>query len=424
MKLKEKIYLSMQNIKTHKKAVVLTSIITTILLFIIILAFTIMFMVNQTINNLIYDSLSARNYTLVSNYSFEKGDILKEYAKNIDHVLDIYDVNKESSIEVRVLPNQIINKNWTIELFGRSNSTLPKIVFGKNFQNENSNVAICPLRLLMTGVDDEYFISKKDYVDGKKLLGQTIIIEYDEYFYKSALGKGEIINQYQESFKVVGLYDNTTFMSDDICFVHYSDIKRITETQNGNLEEYNTPSQYVTFNIAIDSNTNLSYIKEQLNDFAKNNNIAIDLIATITPDTELISSVTTSVLVACTISLFLFLICFIIYTVKNIESRKREIGLYKAMGYKNKQIYDIVLIEQFIITTLSFIMAIILLFFCVIIFKLIAKNYFYILLKFSINMPFLYFVVIYILIIILTYFISLLDLRKISKVEATVIMND
>ena len=425
MKLKEKIYLSMQNIKTHRKLSFLTIFVTTLLLFLILLAFTIVTTVNYTVDIIINNSFLSNKYSLVSNYNVENKVFLKEYISKIDHVIEVYDDYEDGILSAKVLPSEILNENWEIELNGSSNLTLPTIIYGSNFDNDTVDVAVCPIRLLTTGMVNDYFVSKENYIDGKELLGKTITIEYDEYYFDSPIGKGKIVNNHKKNFRIIGLYDSSLLnISDNICFVHYEDMKKMLTIQNGNINDFNTPNSYTNFDIIIDNSKNLSYIKEQLNAFAKNNKVSIDLIASVSPDTEVIESITTSMTIFSIILVVLFIICFLVYIIKNVERRKKEIGLYKAMGYKNKQIYDIVLIEQCFIVTISFINAIILLLFGIFIFKIIASNYFYAFLKFSINIPFLYFLAIYILVIILTYFISLIALKKISKVEATIIMNE
>ncbi len=238
-----------------------------------------------------------------------------------------------------------------------------------NIKNGNKiigpNEAICPNKFYPYILED-YFI-KEDFLKGK-----------------DAIGKNFTINN--TAFTIVGTYDNSeAFATLNTCYVSKETFEKISANNSNNLIVRVSDSKYVTYvakeikNLGFDVTTNL-------NTFYSKNSKTIAIFITII-----------TILISCNI-IYNFIKKKIIYNLKNY-------GILKSCGYKNKTIFKIDLIENFLLITISFILSFIIF---IIIYTILLNN-----LKIldaelymgsmSYNIPILDFLATYLLIMIITF---------------------
>lgn len=218
-----------------------------------------------------------------------------------------------------------------------------------------------------------------DYIDGVSLIGKTITIKADEKFgysypYQFKIDWDGVLVGYDikelPSFpiklKVVGTYLNTatTLYYNDL-LVSESTLRTIDEMElkaagydmnddkNDTVYFYHTPSLHEHY-VVLDEYDNNSYVVNKLRELGyitSEDSTAL----WINPNTITISnilSVVGTLLVAATA--LLCAITVIQSSALALQNRRGELGLLKAIGYKNKDIFAFLTLEQLLLTLKGF----------------------------------------------------------------------
>ncbi len=175
---------------------------------------------------------------------------------NVNHVIDAYEGGYKEAFVESSFKNKRIDGNITL-LRGTS-KTLPDIIKGDGFNDENSGVAICPEKFIP--ISDLALASKKDIINANKIIGDTFFIKYYSY---NKEGKKIIKNdEYTKEFKIIGTYDNSKiFNENNSCYISSNDLKEIIEKQRIH-EKINNSNITVTnsINVVIDNTNNVNKV--------------------------------------------------------------------------------------------------------------------------------------------------------------------
>lgn len=151
--------------------------------------------------NIINMNPEFNSLTIYPNES-ENFEMVKEKIKNIPNIKLItksYAYDAWGSIN---LENNKSEDN-TIRLLVANNDTIPKIIKGENFSNNEEGSLICP-RYMFFSTDDNILnnTNKNDYNDMKKYLNKNITFKYHS-------NKGTI--KFEKEFKIIGIFDNPSY---------------------------------------------------------------------------------------------------------------------------------------------------------------------------------------------------------------------
>ena len=280
-------------------------------------------------------------------------DFSKIYDRFADdeRIIDIYDLEQSSGFE-------IINKE---EVFGEKteeeyyvylepyNKAIAPYLLAGDLIEDTQHVALMPKFYYPKLHSTTHYMKEEiEFLDGEDFIGKTLVIEFPIY---DANGKEEmvVIDTYTYDFKVIGVYDNIANLNDacDI-YVPVQDLNYINQKME---EESVGFAQIYNHNLAV-----------VVDDFKNVNDIINELLAIgyegklkarIGPIKEIMISITVIGFIISLVTLIFAVLNISISTLNHIKKRKNEIGLLKAIGYLNKNITTMVLVETLMIGMIS-----------------------------------------------------------------------
>lgn len=351
MRINDYIRLATKNISRRKRSVVVSVVLVSLsmLIFIIALSFTRCFLdsMERAINkNISYRSIAIMDYGGVS-----QEDMIEKISQipNIEKVVsqDRYEIGAD----IKKVENE--NVNGELILQGADKGIAPNITFGRNFYENEKGVCIIPEKFYPYDLYEDF--NKDKIIDGKNLVGQEIEIKYYAYDYTSHNRK--IYKEFKKKLQVIGTYDQDDSLNYyNCCYVSFDDIDDM-------LIDIEMNSKLNEDIIYVKNNGIVAIVNEAKNVEAALENInEVECRATIrsVANTELINVID---IVAFIISSFLIIIAIInisLSSIKSMMERKYEIGMLKAIGYKNRNIQGILFAENLLIGIISYIVTIIL----------------------------------------------------------------
>ena len=381
MDTKYNIIIAYNNILRRKKQVI-TNVALMILALIILLSTN--YLANA-MNNFVTDYILHSSHHKMLYASFPKSEKyieeqIYDYANNddrISEVIEAYNANvvKMLNVEELLKGTNINEKYCKIELIAGNQHISKLIVAGDYFDNDDTNVGVIPKYFYP---DDSYhmgmFRDNRDsmLLNGEDFIGKEITIQYDSSEVDDE-GTSKINGTYTYTFKVIGVYDNLKNMDEpNDVYISASDKAGIDKTIMSNIKGY-----------AENYDKTLLVI---INDYRDINQVMYDLES----NCDRVSAYPVSVLnnfqyIGIYISLIGKIMAIIILgiaasiisltTLNSIRKRMGEIGLLKAIGYKNKDIRKIMITESFLISCITIISGILIFIPLFIIMKLTIINY-------------------------------------------------
>lgn len=347
MRLSDYLYLASKNLSRRKKSVVINVflIMIAMLIFIVALSFTNHFLnaMNKAINqNISYRTIAVLDYDENSQ---------KELMDQISQINFVERVMTSEEYETRV---ELKELDGNISLIGADHEITPNIIAGRGILPGENGVCIIPEKFYPYNDLYQNFDPEK-IIDGKSLIDKKIKITYHSYDFSN--GVNTLNQTFEKELTVIGVYNQDENINDyNYCYASFEDVQAI----NKELEENTIYAENVIYFKAnsiytiVDEAKN---VEEVLNEIR---NLDCRAIIKSTANIELIDTIN---LVFLIIFIFLCIISIISITVSSIKSiseRKYEIGMQKAIGYKNKEIQKILLTENFLIGIFSYIPTLIL----------------------------------------------------------------
>lgn len=327
---------------TEKRNIILIIILTILL----IVIFSCLTLTNLVINvrNDTYHTLKYRTFILYG--ATDEIDKIKE----IEHIklitsnkfyLGLYHSVKEFDNELS--KGELVIKPLLVE-------DGIKIVKGEKIKN--SGESICPNNLyphdIYTNDSSKKVIYKELYLKGKDILGKEFTL------YSS---NTDYLNQ-AFNFKITGTYQNNQLEEPNICYIPVNDFDKLKEnysTTSISVDIYGnktiTPNYYKDLMIIIDSYENINEVINTLTDMGYGYDQAITF-------DEVYQKL--MIYVPLFIAIIIMIISInIIYSFlrKKTNYNRNTYGILKSIGYNNKTIYKLELLENIIIFFISFIIA-------------------------------------------------------------------
>ena len=346
MKLIDSFKLSILNIKRNKKVIMyitLLSLMTILSVGVLVFKNNVYKIIDTTKNNEIgyrtirvfnkdnnsIDDKTAFFEQLKSNTS----DILK-----IKHVQDAY-IGEEALLVVDTnLSNKYLDGKITV-LRGTEN-TLPKIIKGRKFSDNESGVIVCPEKFFPHSEAGQ--IKNNWIIDGNELLNKKIDVKYKEYNYDDINNILVVKKEYKKEFKVIGLYHTYERMNDNgTCYISPIDMNEMAAV------EYSwDTSAYISSSISVivDDVDNMEYVKNVL----INNGYELTGVEAYL-DYNVINTIITSITVAIVLILLIIMIISSSYLKKKLISEEKEIKILISLGFRKKDMITCFLIENLII---------------------------------------------------------------------------
>ena len=283
-----------------------------------------------------------------------------------DCVFDIKDVSDETELKSRIKKGDSASIT-ALSLIGDSKMN---VIFGNSLDESPTFSCIIPDRFypfqLPEGVEE--FTGSIDYLNGESLIGKTLRLSVNPYelVITQDIDLGHELIELSElniNLKIVGVYRETGYSNGypDTVFVS-NETGKLIEKQA--IENYHGKKQKIVkawlnspemhdYYIVVDKYENIDFVRKQLLNLDVDCNPTQEL--GINPSVLTVSdflSVVSIVLLLVTVAIAVIIIAYI--TFASLFNRKSEIGLMKAIGYKNKDIFGLLYIEQLLRTLYGF----------------------------------------------------------------------
>ena len=378
MRVKDYIFLAKSNLSRRKKSVFISCFLIVVSMLVLILSLSFTISMKSAMNKAILKNISYR--TIVINGK-SKEDIprIMEDVKSVSNVIKVVS-QKEYSYGSSNFYISGKEYNGSINLLGADKDIQPNIIAGREIEKNEKLVCIIPKEFYPYNSTEKY--QKDKVIDGESLIGKEIKINYNSYYYKPA--ESILKNTFSKTFTVIGVYDNEeSFSNNNDCYISFDDIYEIQETIENDSEIID---QIVVFPNSvyaiIDSSDNMKKAVEDIQ------NLGYNATPRSVANIDLINVINVVAILITVVILLIVVVNLVISSIKSINDRSYEIGMLKAIGYKDKNIQNIVFTENLIIGVLSYIITLIFAFILMLIakYKIVSGNRELVMMNININL--------------------------------------
>lgn len=300
----------------RSKNSILFMILVGFLLSLILILFNFDFSINEYLKNVKEKNIDWRS-VLVDTEDLNN----IEKFKSIDHVTQVTDINF-------FIYGFFIDKSQNITLYALNENELNNLEIVNGNKNVQGNNLICPKKF--------------------KTVGSTFSRNFKRIRYTASREK-EILDERDETFYISANYDSKKIMLDGVtCFTSLENLERIAR-----YTDYNEDVNYSlsTINIIVDNIKNIDYVKEELKKMGFDSYDKVEIDYNGLKNLEIIF-----IVVLCFMLIMVY-IAISLHLKRNIESKKKEILLYKSIGFANKNIFRIYGYEYLIVFVFSILFA-------------------------------------------------------------------
>jgi len=252
-------------------------------------------------------------------------EILSDIEKN-EHVSDVYQTPAELDVSEE---SGVLFSSYTLGYV--HNGFTPNIISGRLFKETETEVAIVP-HTLYDFNETEHKIKQ---IEGENLIGKTLLLS-DEC--------GNI-----HKARVIGTYDSSDpIFSGNEILIPQSDLLKYNDmVLNSSLQGEVSISSDKSYTILIDNSQNVDSVKEQLSGFCVVYQTDIGI------DADSYNTALCILLGMLAFFIVLIISGFFMFLKNNVSCRTYELALYRALGYKSKQIFYIIFTEHLLLGILS-----------------------------------------------------------------------
>lgn len=287
-------------------------------------------------------------------------------------LFDILDINSENET-LNINDKNIKDKKSTVYVCGLTEHEKKEVIAGESLEDSPEFSCIVP-SLFYPFEYDDIKPENLDYIDGTSLIGKTITVKgYNnnlEFLYNYNID-GALGNEWAEipspeyKLKIIGTYYCTPSKSgffQDIYVSRETGIKMMEmafESAGIDLSDdsmivnwWNNPSLH-NYVVIVDEIVNSSYVFNQVNSMGYS--IANSTNWTIHESTIIMANLFSTAGTLLIFALFILAVIMLVqFSITSFNERKSYIGLLKAVGYKNRQIFTCLCYEQFSLTLKAF----------------------------------------------------------------------
>ncbi len=416
MRILDYISFGLKNLIYYKKRTICNIIITFSIILIILITFT----ASNTIISFLEENI---NKNIEYRTMYVKYDVMEEslssVMKKLSKVKNVIKVIEQDKYQSYITIDKFkTNKtDGEINIIASDSNLLPSIVAGRNPNSNDKNYLICPTKFIAdSNLSTRTDLTKEDYIDGRKFLNKEITIKYYSYDYSKEIP--EVLNQYEEEFQLIGLYNTyDNYAKDNTCYTSFTNVAKINKNMSGNSEEY-TEEVYYHPIIIVNDSKNIDSVFEEIN------SMGYTPIKRMNIDSNLIGNIKLICLSILLIAIVISIICMITIILKNIKEQEQEIGLLKALGYTNKNISLSFLVESLIIGLISFFISILIYTILYFIISNLINNTNLIFTKIAINYSWYSVLISFIIIIIIPIISTFTWFKKIKNINIVNLINN
>lgn len=352
MKISDYIFLAKKNLSRRKGSVISITILITIAVIISILSFSFTTSLQNSMDKAINKNISYRTIAVMGAKEYTLEDEIKkiEEDENLSKVVDIKDY--EGYVNLLELADDFDSQ--MVCLMGTNKDLQPNVVKGRNFEDDEEKVCIIPDKLYTDYLSESY--DKDKYIDGKSLIGKEITVEYYAFDYSNGDTNPIKNKTFNEEYTVVGVYDpQESLIYGNVVFVNFSDLGRINQNVKDNtiLDPKVRYSSNTTVMAIVNDAENVDSSLKRIE------SLGYRAVVRSTIDTNIVLIVNIATDIVLVILASIILTNIVTSSIRAISERKYEIGIMKAIGYKNSNIQLIMLCENMIIGVRAYLIGLI-----------------------------------------------------------------
>lgn len=375
MKLRYILFLAKANCKGNRHSGLIVLLVA-----ILVISLTVISSISITLSNGMDEYRNDFRARTIEAYPDNKtfDEITLQTVRNIKHVesVDIEDEMRHQFFSIEnisdengtydSLQKQFDEKDTIIDVWSLIGGEKRRVVAGKNLEEAPTFSCIIP-QLFYPFDEDVYATDGLEYLDSESLIGKTLtLLPSGGYFsfdyFDGTDSKRAEIPSFEVKLTIVGVYYSSPTADGGPSTFYISEetgkelIKNAVDNSEGGKEEFesfiNHP-EYHNIHITVDNFNNIDYVYDEL----QNMNIYVveGTELGINPETPLITNLFNILSIfLSTATLLVTFILMLYFSFDAVKNKKEEIGLMKAVGYKNGQIFGIITLEQLLITLKGF----------------------------------------------------------------------
>ncbi len=334
----------------------------------------------------------------------QESDIKKDLS-SIDHVINVVRFQFHfDGLHSKDFKNDKLE--GTFEIYSANNKTLPKIIEGTNFPDDDGYYLICPKNFYpLANVEDNLL----NYSIDDRILIENYLNKNLNFEYSSLNGK----YNFNIKLKLIGIYENSSssFVDENKCYVNSKVLEEIVYNEfkddfNEQTGENNLIYQ-TDFLVEVDDVKNVNSVKKEIE---KKSYTTEPMLITDDEGIENINSNTTLLTICVLIAISIFIIV-VFYKKFNEEKDQYKLMIY--LGYKNKDLNFIYFMSNLINMIISIIFSFGISYILISIFKMIINKFPFLLNKWNLIFDYKLAIVLIIICIISNLISSLININKI-----------
>lgn len=349
MKLKDILFLSLNNLKSIK-----SNVLWFIILCLFFLIFNVLFTVRNTlisfVDNYINNDITERFINVETSISETKK--VKEQIENlnISHISHVFLSNSDTKESFDITNDKDIK--GTITLYGLYPSINVEVIKGLKILNDDE--MIC---------SDNFYAGYYDNKSSSELYDMRKYLDTDFKFHTEKLLLTDDFNHHtleekDYSLKLVGLYNQkSNLMGYDVCYTNQNTFEKLNDMNKLSYESADTKSKYYQYMgyedkedliVLVDNYKVRNEVLNILKDKGYNAKIVYEY------DREYLNNMCLIVKIMTIILTVGFVIIMLIFITRTIRNDMATIALYKIIGFKNREVSKIFFLQYALLSVVSF----------------------------------------------------------------------
>lgn len=349
MKLKNILFLSLNNLKSIK-----SNVLWFIILCLFFLIFNVLFTVRNTlisfVDNYINNDITERFINVETSINETKK--VKEEIENlnISHISHVFLSNSDTKESFDITNDKDIK--GTITLYGLYPSINVEVINGRKILNDDE--MIC---------SDNFYAGYYDNKSSSELYDMRKYLDTDFKFHTEKMLLTDDFNHHtleekDYSLKLVGLYNQkSNLMGYDVCYTNQNTFEKLNNMNKLSYESADTKSKYYQYMgyedkedliVLVDNYKVRNEVLNILKDKGYNAKIVYEY------DREYLNNMCLIVKIMTIILTGSFVIIMLIFITRTIRNDMTTIALYKIIGFKNREVSKIFFLQYALLSVVSF----------------------------------------------------------------------
>ncbi len=344
MPIKNTLKLALTNIRRKKGPTVLSLLFLTVTLSVLLLTNALASSLNRFTEKSLANRVGCRSLFVEYNREFETEAGALEKIKGLEHVTAAvpqaaYYFGGGACEE---LADEGKNLDGEVVFFGANRDTAPEAVAGEGLDDQSENVCLVPWNFRPTS---PFKLGDSSPLRGEDWIGKELAFHFTE---DSADPNPK---EYTYRFKVIGVYDSDMSMDDDnALYLSYADVYQMTKDVTPYMVNSSGDGPH-SLMIVADDYKNLDTVQNELRELGFSSTIRTRI------NTDFIGFLSTFGYALFCSMMIVTVINIMLSSASYVKERTGEIGLLKAIGYRNSQIKAIFVVEMVLLGAVSFVVS-------------------------------------------------------------------